>query len=77
MTYNISLVDSLILVSSCILVIVGEHIQRWKNQVFKIQQHVKIKVSNETENDKKKITKNDAKKKKRLTEIQVLTKDFT
>ena len=30
-----------------------------------------------TENDKKKITKNDAKKKKRLTEIQVLTKDFT
>ena len=31
----------------------------------------------QTENDVKKITENDAKKTKRLTEIQVLTKDFT
>ena len=31
----------------------------------------------ETENDEKKITENDAKKTKRLTEIQVLTKDLT
>ena len=30
-----------------------------------------------TENDEKKITESDAKKTKRLTEIQVLTKDFT
>ena len=31
----------------------------------------------QTENDEKKITENDTKKTKRLTEIQVLTKDFT
>ena len=31
----------------------------------------------QTENDKKKITENDAKKTKRLIEIQVLTKDLT
>ena len=31
----------------------------------------------QTENDKKKITENDAKKKKRLTEIQALTSDLT
>ena len=31
----------------------------------------------QTENDEKKITKNDAKKRKRLTEIQAWTKDFT
>ena len=31
----------------------------------------------QTENDVKKITENDAKKTKRLTEIQVLTKYFT
>ena len=31
----------------------------------------------ETENDEKKITEIDAKKTKRLTEIQVFTKDFT
>ena len=31
----------------------------------------------QTENDEKKITENDAKKAKRLTEIQVLTKDLT
>ena len=31
----------------------------------------------QTENDEKKITENDVKKTKRLTEIQVLTKDFT
>ena len=31
----------------------------------------------QTKNDEKKITENDAKKTKRLTEIQVLTKDFT
>ena len=31
----------------------------------------------QTENDEKKIIENDAKKTKRLTEIQVLTKHFT
>ena len=31
----------------------------------------------QTENDERKITENDAKKTKRLTEIQVLTKDLT
>ena len=31
----------------------------------------------QTENDEKKITENDAEKTKRLTEIQVLTKDLT
>ena len=31
----------------------------------------------QTENDEKKITENDVKKTKSLTEIQVLTKDFT
>ena len=31
----------------------------------------------QAENDEKKITENDAKKTKRLTEIQVLTKDLT
>ena len=31
----------------------------------------------QTENDERKITENDAKKTKRLTEIQVLTKGFS
>ena len=31
----------------------------------------------QSENDEKKITENDAEKTKRLTEIQVLTKDLT
>ena len=35
-TYSIFFVDRLVLVSLCILVIVGEHIQHWKNQVLKI-----------------------------------------
>ena len=35
-TYNVSLADSLVLISLCILVIVGEHIiQRWKKQCSK------------------------------------------
>ena len=44
---NISLADNTVLISSCVLVILGVHlIQRQKNLMVKIQQHVKTKVSN-------------------------------
>ena len=33
---NASLIDNLVLVSSCTLVMVGEHIQRWNNMVLRI-----------------------------------------
>ena len=63
---NISLVDALVLISSCVLVIVGEHI----SDDYLVMTEDKTLFL-------KKITGDDAKKTKRLPETQVLTKDFS
>ena len=74
---TISLVDHLVLVSSWVLVIAGERIiQRQKNQVLKIWQGVENKGKQRELSDHWKSI-NAPKKTKRLTGIQVLTKDFT
>ena len=74
---TISPVDHLVLVSSYVFVIAGERItQRSKNVVLKIWQCVKNKGKQRELSDHWKSI-NDPKKTKRLTGIQVLTKDFT
>ena len=74
---TISVVEHLVLVSSYVFVIAGERItQRSKNLVLKIWQCVKNKGKQRELSDYWKSI-NDSKKTKRLTRIQVLTKDFT
>ena len=73
---TISLVDYLVLASFYVFAIAGERItQRYKNLVLKIWQCVKNKSKQRELSDHWKSI-NVSKETKRLTGIQVLTKDF-